>query len=100
MRIFLRLNLVLGFNSFSLRHHAFNCKGVLGGISINFTLCLLFHLLFWPRDPHITLFLFGTPADISIPCEGSWVVRGCSGGGRGRAARGGKTVGSSLISSG
>ena len=65
MRIFLGVNLGLGFSSFSLKHHIFNCKGVLGGIGISFTLCLLLplllRLLFWPRDPYIALFLFLSP---------------------------------------
>ena len=61
MRIFLGFILGLGFSSFSLGHHVFNCKGVLGGIGIGFTLCLLLRLLFWPRDPHITIFLFWNP---------------------------------------
>ena len=59
MRILFRVNPGLGFNSFSLGHHISNSKGVLGGIGISrrlnsFTLCFLF----WPRDPHITLFFF------------------------------------------
>ena len=52
MRIFLGVNLGLGFSNFSLRHHVFNCKGILGGIGISFT----HRLLYWPRDPLITLF--------------------------------------------
>ena len=56
MRIFLGVNLGLGFSNFSLGHHVFNCKGVLRGIGISFTLRLLHHLLYWPRDPLITLF--------------------------------------------
>ena len=65
MRIFLGVNLGLGFSNFSLGHHVFNCKGVLGGIDIGFTFCLLLRLLicllFWPIDPYITLFLFWNP---------------------------------------
>ena len=57
MRIFLGVNLGLGFSRFSLGHHIFNCKGILGKIGISFTL----RLLFWPRDPHITLFSLFEP---------------------------------------
>ena len=61
MRIFLGVNLVLRFSSFKLGHHIFNCKDVLKVIGISFTLCLLLRLLFWPRDPHIPIFLFLNP---------------------------------------
>ena len=61
MKIFLRVNFGIGFSNFSLGHYIFNCNGVLGGIDISFTLCLLLRLLFWPRGPHITLFLFLSP---------------------------------------
>ena len=56
MRIFLGFNLGLGFSNFSLGHHVFNCKGILGGIGISFILRLLLRFLYWPRDPLITLF--------------------------------------------
>ena len=46
MRIFLGVNLGLGFSCFSLGHQIFNCKGVIGGISIGFTLRLLLRILF------------------------------------------------------
>ena len=62
MRIFFGVNLGLRFSSFSLGHHISNCEGVLEGVGISrrlnfFTL----RLIVWPRDPHITLFLFLNP---------------------------------------
>ena len=95
MKIFLGVNLGLGFSNFSLGHHVFNCKGVLGGIGIGFS----FAFSFGRETSTSPFFSFGTPTGISILYEGSWVVRGCSGEGRGRAAGGGRAVGSSLISS-
>ena len=65
MRIFLGVNLEFGSGSFSLGHHVFNCKGVLEGIGISFTLCLLLplllRLLFCPRGHHFPHFLFLSP---------------------------------------
>ena len=62
MRIFFGINLGLGFSSFSLGHHIFNCKSALGEIGINRRLnSFTLRLLIWPRDPHITPFLFLNP---------------------------------------
>ena len=45
MRIFLGVNLGLGFSNFSLGNHIPNGKGILGGVGINFILPLLLPLL-------------------------------------------------------
>ena len=112
IRIFLGVNLGLGLNSFNLENHISNCKGVLGGVGINFILCLLLPFLLlllllllltfsFVREATTTpFFSFSTLASTSAPWEGSWVVRDCSRRGRGRAAGGGGTIVFSLRSSG
>ena len=63
MRILFRINLGLGFSSFSLGHHISNSKGILEGIGISRRLnSFTLRLLFWPRNPYINHFLFLNPS--------------------------------------
>ena len=67
MRIFLGVNLGLGLSSFSLENHISHGKGVLGGVSISFILCiflsllLLLRFLLCSRSHHYLILLFFGP---------------------------------------
>ena len=67
MRILLGINLGLRSSSFSLGDHIPNCKGILGGVGINFALLLLLPFLLllcfllFPRRHRSPILLFFSP---------------------------------------